>query len=261
MGDISARAISALKESALVAAEDTRRARLLLAAHGIAGKKMLSLRAHNENRAAELLIKKISAGESAAYLSDAGTPGISDPGARLARAARAAGIVVSPIPGASALTALLSAAGAAEGAVHFFGFAPRAKEERRRFFAELPAFSGSIVLFESPRRIAATAAALRDVFGGAARAVLGREMTKLHEQFSDMPLGEMAAALASGEIPARGEFALLVESSGKTDLLPGRKLFAALNKELPPRKAAKIAAQFCGGSAAEYYRRHADGES
>ncbi|MBE8158236.1 MAG: 16S rRNA (cytidine(1402)-2'-O)-methyltransferase [Betaproteobacteria bacterium] len=258
LSDISPRAVAALKEADIIAAEDTRRARKLLGACGVVGKTLLSLRAHNENRAAELLIKKISETGVAAYLSDAGTPGVSDPGARLVRAARAAGIAVSPIPGASALTALLSAAGAAAAAVHFFGFAPRAKAERLRFFAELPAFSGNIILFESPHRIADSAAALCAVFGGGTRAVLAREMTKLHEQIIDASLEKIAAMLAAGEIPARGEFSLLVESAGKKDLLPGRELFAALIKELPPRKAAKIAAQFCGGDAAEYYRQHTE---
>ena len=260
MGDISARAVAALKESAVIAAEDTRRARRLLSAHGVVGKTVLSLRAHNENRAAQQLIQKISATGSAAYLPDAGTPGVCDPGARLVRAARAAGVAVSPIPGASALTAVLSAAGTNAAAVHFFGFPPRAAEERRRFFAGLPSFAGAVVLFESPRRIRDTAKRLAAVFGGETRAVLGREMTKLHEQFADMPLAKMAAALTSGEIPERGEFSLLVESAGETDLPPasGRKLFAALAAEMPPRKAAKIAARFCGGASSEYYRLHAN---
>lgn len=257
LGDISARAAATLRDAPLIAAEDTRRARQLLAACGVSGKSVLSLRAHNENRAAAILIPKILAAGSGAYLSDAGAPGISDPGARLARAARAAGIVVSPIPGPSALTALLSAAGAALETAHFFGFPPRAPGARKRFFAELPAFSGNIILFESPLRVRDTVARLRALFGDETRAAAGREMTKLHEQIAALSLAEMDAALESGAIPARGEFTLLVESAGKKPLLPGRELFAALAKELPPRKAAKIAAQFGGGAAAEYYRLHA----
>ena len=253
--DISARALDILANTPLVAAEDTRNARRLLAAHGIRGKKILSLRAHNEARAAAELIERMQTEGAAAYLSDAGAPGVADPGAKLARAARAAGARVSPIPGASALTCILSAAGTG-GAAHFFGFAPRAAAARRRFFAELPAFAGDIVLFESPRRIADAVSRLREVFGGETRAALGREMTKLHEQIAESTLAEMEAALASGAIPARGEFALLVESPGRAPLsLAGEALFDALAKELPPRRAAKIAAQFGGESAAAYYRR------
>ncbi len=257
--DISARALDILARTPLLAAEDTRAARRLLAAHGVRGKTVMSLRAHNESRAAAALIARMRSAGAAAYLSDAGAPGVADPGANLARAARAAGIRVSPIPGASALTCILSAAGSG-GAAHFFGFAPRSPAARERFFAGLPAFAGDIVLFESPLRIADTVSRLRAAFGDDARAAVGREMTKLHEQIASAPLAEMERALVSGDIPARGEFTLLVESPGRAPLsLAGRELFDVLAKELPPRRAAKIAAQFTGESAASYYRRRLAG--
>ena len=258
MADISARALDILKQTPLLAAEDTRRARQLLGAHGIRGKKILSLRAHNENRAAVLLIKKMADVGEAAYLADAGTPAISDPGGRLVRAVRAAGMRVSPVPGASALSALLSVAGTTADATHFFGFAPRAKEERRRFFAALPAHAGNIVLFEAPLRMVDAVAQLRAVFGDSARAVVGREITKLHEQIVELSLAEMATALAAGDIPVRGEFTLLVESPGCPNPLAAvaTALFDELCRELPPRRAAALAARLAGGSAAAYYRRH-----
>ena len=255
--DISLRALATLRQVPLVAAEDTRRARTLLSAHGIAGKKYLSLRAHNENHAAAQIVRHLQSGEDAAYLSDAGAPGVSDPGARLARAVRAAGCAVSPLPGASALTAMMSAAGMREGAVHFMGFAPRAPAARRRFFEQLPLLAGNIMLFESPRRMENAVSLLREFFGDNARAVVGRELTKAHEQIEDMPLSELSAALSEGKIPLRGEFSLMVESPGASPLsLAGRRLFEALAKELPPRKAAAIAAQFGEESAADHYRRH-----
>ena len=253
--DISMRALDILAQTPLLAAEDTRRARQLLAAHGIGGKKVMSLRAHNESRAAQELIRQMQTAKQAAYLSDAGTPGVSDPGAKLVRMARAAQIRISSVPGASALTCLLAAAGT-ESAVHFFGFPPRAAAARKSFLATIPSFAGAVVLFESPRRIAALVSQLRDILGDNARAVIGREMTKLHEQIEESSLAEMAEKLQTGEIPARGEFAILVESPGRAPLsLAGDLLFETLAAELPPRRAAKIVARFTGDSAASYYRR------
>lgn len=255
LSDISARALEILSSTPVIAAEDTRRTRHLLAAHNIRGKKVMSLHAHNEVRATAALLHKLQTLGQAAYLSDAGTPGISDPGAKLVRAARHAGVQVSPVPGASALSCILSVAGT-EGSVHFFGFAPRAQEARRKFFAALPALAGSIVLFESPARVCDAIRRLREALGDDARAVLAREMTKLHEQIEDMPLLQMEQALSSGHIPQRGEFALLVESAGRAPMAEAAEsLFAELARELPPRKAAKIAAKFTGESAAELYRR------
>ena len=260
--DISARALNILAQTPLIAAEDTRRTKQLLHAHGIVNKKLMPLHAHNENAAAARLIQQLStaAERSAAYISDAGTPGISDPGAKLVNAARAADIVVSPIPGASALSAILSISGTTTTTTHFFGFAPRAAAQRQRFFAALPGFCGNIVLFESPARIAATVANLRAVFGDSARLICAREMSKLHEQITDLSLAQTAAALASGDIPPRGEFALLLFSAGQNPLsATGAEMFATLTKELPPRRAAQIVAKFCGGKAGDYYRQHIGG--
>ena len=127
--------------------------------------------------------------------------------------------------------------------MHFMGFAPRAPAARRRFFEQLPLLAGNIMLFESPRRMENAVSLLREFFGDNARAVVGRELTKAHEQIEDMPLSALSAALSEGKIPLRGEFSLMVESPGASPLsLAGRRLFEALAKELPPRKAAAIAA-------------------
>ena len=263
--DISARALNILAQTPLIAAEDTRRTQQLLHAHGIVNKKLMPLHAHNENAAAARLIQQLStaaaAERSAAYISDAGTPGISDPGAKLVNAARAADIVVSPIPGASALSAILSISGTTATTTHFFGFAPRAAAQRQRFFAALPGFGGNIVLFESPTRILATVTHLCTVFGDSTRLICAREMSKLHEQITDLSLAQTAAAIASGDIPPRGEFALLLFSPGQNPLsATAAEMFATLTKELPPRRAAQIVAKFCGGKAGDYYRQHIGGE-
>ena len=257
--DISLRALDTLTAVPLLAAEDTRVARRLLAAHNIRGKKILSLRAHNENRAAVAVINGARAYGSAAYLADAGTPGVSDPGGRLVRLARAEGVRVIPIPGASALTALWSAAGIF-GEVHFLGFPPRAAAARRDFFQSLTALSGYAALFEAPRRVADTVMQLREVLGDAARAVVGRELTKAFEQLVDTTVGDLAAAIAADEVPTRGEFSLLVELPGRGAGAAGDELFIALAQELPLRRAAALAAKFGGGEANNYYRRRIKGE-
>ena len=255
--DISARALECLEKTPLIAAEDTRIARRLLSAFQLRGKEYFSVRAHNENHAAAILIKKIRVCHSAAYLSDAGTPAVSDPGARLARTVRAAGITTVPIPGASALTAILSVGGVTADSVHFFGFPPRAATARRQFFAALPGYAGAIVLFEAPPRLSTTIALLTENFGGSARAVLGRELTKQHEQIVDMPLADMADAIAAGDIPLRGECVLLIESPGRAAaVVAAAHLFESLVRELPPAKAAKIAAKLGGGDADALYRMH-----
>ena len=176
------RALDVLAKSPIVAAEDTRVARRLLQAHGIGGKRLISLRAHNEKQATERLITLIAKHGSAAYLSDAGTPGISDPGAILARLARAAGVRVESVPGASAYTALIAVAGAPDGEIHFLGFPPRAQKKREDFFHRLTHFHGAVVLFEAPTRIIDAVMRITESLGGDVRLVLGRELTKLHEQ-------------------------------------------------------------------------------
>lgn len=260
--DVSLRALRLLREAAVIAAEDTRVARRLLSALDIpAPARLLSARAHNEQRAAAKIIAALEAGESVVYVSDAGTPAVSDPGSRIAQAVRKAGFAVSPVPGASALTALLSAAALPEGAVHFYGFPPPAAARRRKFFAALSALEGVSVFYEAPHRIAATVAALAEAFGGGCRIVLGRELTKRYEQIVDSTLAEVADALARGDIPARGEFALAVENpAADAGAAEGWQAFAELEKLLPPRKAAAAAAAITGADAAALYKRHLAGK-
>ena len=256
LGDLSGRARRVLAESPAVAAEDTRVARRLLSACGIKARRLLSVRAHNEAKMTGAILRIIAESGACAYVSDAGTPGISDPGGRLVRAARRAGIRVVPIPGPSALTALLMAAGTGEGAVHFMGFPPRAPGRRRAFFRELCALPGCAVLFESPARFADALDRLAESLGGGTRAVVGRELTKANEQIAEGGLDDLRAMAARGEIPARGEFCILAETPGRRGLADGRELFAALRTEMPPRRAASLAAKFSGADADELYREN-----
>ena len=275
LGDITLRALSILREVGAVAAEDTRVARRLLSAHGARGKRVICARAHAENRAARAVIAAAAA-DGCAYLCDAGTPAISDPGARLAAAARAAGVAVRPVPGPSALTAALSAAGIwrGEGRFCFFGFAPRAAAARARFFRALGEREETSVFFESPRTAANAAAqmaaaeeemtATNDGGDGEAllRVAVCRELTKAHEQIEVGGAREIERRFADGTIPARGEFvfAAAAENYRAKIAAPksGAEICAILRAELPPRRAAALTAKIAGGRARDWYRGEAE---
>ena len=277
LGDITLRALSILREVGAVAAEDTRVARRLLSAHGARGKRVICARAHVENRAARAVVAAAMA-DGCAYLCDAGTPAISDPGARLAAAARAAGVAVRPVPGPSALTAALSAAGIwrGEGRFCFFGFAPRAAAARARFFRGLGEREETSVFFESPRTAANAAAHMAaaeeemtaanddDGNGGEAllRVAVCRELTKAHEQIEVGGAREIERRFAGGEIPARGEFvfAAAAENYRAKIAAPksGAEICAILRAELPPRRAAALTAKIAGGRARDWYRGEAE---
>ena len=261
--DISLRALHHLRTAALLAAEDTRVARRLLAGVGVPpppSSRLISLRAQNEQQAAQKVIAALRAGGDVVYISDAGTPGLSDPGSKLVRAVRDAGFAASPVPGASALTALCAVAALDEGAVHFHGFPPAAAAARRKFFAALRQTTGTCIFYEAPHRIAATLADLSASWGGAQRVVIGRELTKKHEQIADTTLAQAAAAVASGGIPARGEFCLAATPPPhRAAAEEGWRVFNILLNTLPPRQAAAAAAKISGEKASALYQRHIRG--
>lgn len=266
--DISLRALDCLRAATVIAAEDTRVARRLLSALAIpAPPRLLSLRAHNEQQASLKVIRALQDGESVVYVSDAGTPAISDPGAKLVQAVRAAGFAISPLPGASALTAFLAVAGLPDVPLHFYGFPPPSASKRRKFFSSLCTSAGSggyTIFYEAPHRISAMIADLAAVFGGEQRIVIGRELTKRHEQIIDDSLAAVAAAFAAEEIAARGEFVIAVENPAKNTAAAsaaaeGWRVFCHLSPLLPPRQAAAAAAKISGANAAELYRRHSSG--
>ena len=214
--DITLRAIRVLKEVRLVAAEDTRHSRKLLAAHGITT-PLISLHEHNEAARAGLLLGKLQAGQDVAYISDAGTPAISDPGARLVRAALAAGVRVVPVPGASAVASALSVSGFGADAFLFAGFLPSRGAARRAVLADLKGEPRTLVFYESPRRLSATLKDLAAIFGDR-EAVLCRELTKVFEEVLRGPLSALGARLETGAV--RGEVTLVVAGCGGGDAAP-----------------------------------------
>jgi 16S rRNA (cytidine1402-2'-O)-methyltransferase len=214
--DVTLRALRILREADLVAAEDTRRTGKLLSHYQIR-KPMVSLHEHNEFREAPRLVHRLLAGESIALVSDAGTPGISDPGARLVRNARAAGIDVVPIPGPSAVTAALSVAGFDETEFTFLGFPPASGAERSTWLTRLASEPRILVLFEAPHRIERLRRELQDAVGSRPILVL-RELTKIHEEL----VISQSIGVASPPLSERGEFVILVgalksDSSPKID--------------------------------------------
>ncbi len=206
--DISARALRVLGEVDLIAAEDTRTTRKLLTRYGLRV-PMVSLFDANVRRRVPALLAELDAGKSIALVSEAGTPLISDPGAQLVRAAAEAGHTVTPIPGPTAIAALLSVAGLPADKFTFLGFLPRRAGQRRRLLEEVAGLSWPIVLYESPHRIIATLEALGEVLGDR-EVVIGREMTKLHEEIFR---GTVLEAVEHFQKP-RGEFTVVVAGRG-----------------------------------------------
>lgn len=265
--DITLRALDILKSVDIVAAEDTRVSAALLAAYGIEA-KLLACHEHNERAAAAQLVGELQAGRSVAYISDAGTPGVSDPGAELTRAARAAGLPISPIPGVSAVTTALSVAGLSTGHWLFHGFLPHKPGPRRRELEALKALPQALVFYESPHRILDTLADMAAVLGDMRRVFLGRELTKRFESFYELPLGEAAAWLSADENRSRGEFVLIVQGAPADADAAGReaeRVLAVLLEDLPASQAARLAARLTGAKknalydlALQWSREHHD---
>ncbi|WP_242112298.1 16S rRNA (cytidine(1402)-2'-O)-methyltransferase [Luteimonas aquatica] len=248
LGDLSPRAQETLRQVAAICAEDTRHTRQLLAHFGIE-QALLALHEHNEDELADRLVARLQAGESLALVSDAGTPLVSDPGFRLVRAARAAGVRVSPVPGPSALIAALSVAGLPSDRFVFEGFLPAKAGARRDRLAALAGETRTLLFYESAHRIAETLADCVVAFGAARRAVLARELTKLFETVLDGSLAELQARVDADPNQRKGEFVLLLEGVGEdadAKVAEGRRLYAKLSAHLPPSAAAKLAAELSG---------------
>jgi 16S rRNA (cytidine1402-2'-O)-methyltransferase len=248
LADLSPRALATLKSVAAVCAEDTRHTRQLLSHYGVE-KPLLALHEHNEGEIADKLVARLAAGESLALVSDAGTPLVSDPGYRLVRAARAAGIKVSPVPGASAVIAALSVAGLASDRFVFEGFLPAKAAARRERLARLAAEPRTLVFYESAHRIEDSLADMAAGFGAERPAVLARELTKLFETVLDGTLADVCAQVAADPNQRRGEFVVIVQGAGDdTDarVVEGRRLYTKLSEHLPPSTAAKVAADLSG---------------
>ena len=207
LGDISERAKAELAQCDLVACEDTRVTGGLLRHLGLS-KPMLAYHEHNEKEVAIELADKIAAGSTIALITDAGTPGISDPGFRVTRECRRRKLTVTPIPGACAIVALLSASGLPTNAFRFIGFLPPKSAARRRFLEGALKADETIVLHESCHRISDFADEMLEILGPQRVVCIGRELTKLHESIRTAPLGELVPALKTGSL--KGEFTVAI---------------------------------------------------
>lgn len=255
LGDLAPRALETLRTVDAVCAEDTRRTRQLLAHFGLE-RPLVALHEHNEAQACTALVARLQSGASLALVSDAGTPLLSDPGFRLVRAARQAGIRVSPVPGASALLAALSVAGLPSDRFVFEGFLPSKPAARRERLQALATETRTLVCFESAHRIVDTLQDAAAAFGGDRPAVLARELTKLFETVLDGTLSQLQARVAADPHQRKGEFVLLVHGAGEeadAKVVEGRRLYAALSAHLPPSTAAKLAAELSGAPRKSLY--------
>ena len=255
--DITVRAIACLARVDAIAAEDTRTARALLRHYGI-DRPMIAAHRHNEREVAAALAVRIAAGERIAYVSDAGTPGVSDPGARLVAAVRDAGLRVMPIPGASALTTAVCAAGLPDGPLLFVGFLPSKAAQATTLMRSLVATPTHLVFYEAPHRIAATLAALATVFAGR-HCVIARELTKRFETIHRCAVDDAAGWIAADPNRARGEFVVIVEADlgdgADVALQKALGIVARLSTVLPVSRAAALAAEISGVSRKLLYAR------
>lgn len=255
LGDLSPRAQEVLRGVDAICAEDTRHTRQLLGHFGIE-RPLVALHEHNEDGLAARLVERLRGGDSLALVSDAGTPLVSDPGFRLVRAARAAGLRVSPVPGPSALIAGLSVAGLPSDRFVFEGFLPVKAGARRERLQALAAEPRTLLFYESSHRIEEMLADAVLAFGGARRAVVARELTKLFETVLDGPLEALAARVAADADQRRGEFVVLVEGAGDdadARLAEGRRVYALLAREMKPSLAAKLASDITGAPRKSLY--------
>jgi 16S rRNA (cytidine1402-2'-O)-methyltransferase len=255
--DITLRALDVLAATDVVAAEDTRNTAHLLAHHGISAKRLIAVHQHNERAAAEKIIALLQAGQSVAFVSDAGTPAVSDPGALLVQAVRGAGLRVIPIPGASAALAALSAAGLSESHFLFYGFLPNKSAARRTVLQSLISHPYTLVFYEAPHRIVECVADLRAVLGGERQIVVAREITKLFETIHACALQDAEAWLLGDSNQQRGEFVLLVSGALPQLGLSVETLntLSLLLEELPLKQAVQLAAKISGANRNELYQR------
>ncbi len=252
LADISLRALYVLGLADVVACEDTRHTQAMLRAYGIdkGAHQLLAVHQHNEAEAAHTVMDRLHQGQRVAYVSDAGTPGVSDPGARLVAAVHAKGLRTIPLPGASSVTALLSVAGCTEqsgagGGFVFAGFLPNKSAERQQAVITLQSETRAVVLLEAPHRIEAMAQALAVL--GERKVTIGRELTKQFETVITLPAQALSAWLAEDANRERGEFALVVHGAPVVaDAGQGLRVLTLLLTELPLKSAVKLAAEITG---------------
>ncbi len=256
LNDGSTRARDILAQVAVIAAEDTRHSQTLLDAWGVRA-ALLSLHEHNEERRIARLLERLQAGDDVALISDAGTPLIADPGYRLVRAVREAGVPIRPVPGPCALVAALSVAGLPSDRFLFLGFLPARARARQRALEALRDERATLVCYESPRRLADCLADAEATLGAAREAWVGRELTKRFETHYHGTLAELAAQFRQADT-VRGECVLVIAGAERTpsEVLPdSRQLLRELLTELPASRAARLAARLTGGNRQALYQQ------
>jgi 16S rRNA (cytidine1402-2'-O)-methyltransferase len=258
LGDISYRAVEILRQVDLIAAEDTRHIKTLLQHYGI-NRKVVSLHQHNEERASTELLEKLRQGLSIALVSDAGTPLVSDPGMPLVQKVKDAGIEVSPLPGACALIAALSAAGLPTSRFSFEGFAPRTASERKSFFQAKADAPETWIFYESCHRVLASLQDMKDVLPPERRIVIARELTKLHEAIVKMTLDEAPAWVDSDPNRQKGEFVIIVEGAPKVEHRSEitdeqERVLGILLQECSIKTAVALAVEITGGRKKALYQ-------
>ncbi len=247
--DISLRALEVLKTVDAIAAEDTRHTSHLLS-HFAIQKKLIAVHEHNEQKSAQILLERLRAGESIALVTDAGTPGISDPGAIVVDVLREAGVRVVPVPGASAVVAALSASGITANGFMFQGFLPASGSQRRKVLEGLKAYVSTLVFYEAPHRIIECVEDLATVLGPERRITIAREITKTFETFHRCALQDAKMWLESDLNQQRGEFVLMVEAAAlleQADISEDvGRILRLLLADLPLKQAVKLATEITG---------------
>jgi 16S rRNA (cytidine1402-2'-O)-methyltransferase len=255
--DITLRALDVLQSVDAVAAEDTRLTRRLLSHYEIRA-QLIALHEHNEEHAAAGINRLLTEGKSVAYVTDAGTPAISDPGALLVSRVREAGLRVIPIPGPSAVTAALSAAGAGARHFLFYGFLPSKAGARREALDGLSSLPYTLVFYEAPHRLVETLEDMVQSLGPDRALVIAREITKMFESFHRCTLGAAPAWLAEDPNRVRGEFVLIVEGAATEPAdsdAQAQRVLEILLRELPLKQAVQLATEITGGKKNALYTR------
>jgi len=255
--DITLRALHVLMLADVVACEDTRKTGALLTRFGL-NKQMVAAHQHNEREVADKLVARLRAGERVALVSDAGTPAVSDPGARIVDAVRAAGLQVVPIPGASAAIAALSASGLVNDRFHFVGFLPARPKQREAELSTLKQMTATLVIYEAPHRIVDCVEALAAVFEPGRQVVFARELSKLFEEIQRCELKDALAWVKADANRERGEFVVLVEGAALQDDAQDAEAERILNillAECSVKQAASLTAQITGRKKNALYER------
>jgi 16S rRNA (cytidine1402-2'-O)-methyltransferase len=256
-GDITLRGVNVLALADAVACEDTRNTAQLLHRYGL-HKELIAAHEHNEREVAEKLISRLQSGQRIALVSDAGTPAVSDPGARIVDAVRTAGFRVMPLPGASAAVTALSASGLVNDRFLFAGFLPAKAKQRETALLELKNVAATLVFYEAPHRIVETVDALCATLEPGRQIVFARELTKLFEEIHRCTLAEARAWLEADANRQKGEFVVLVEgapSSTDEHDAEAERILAILLAECPVKQAAALAAQITGKKKNALYER------